>query len=175
MAKRKTRRLVRGPHTASEFFDMPERQQELWKRATGAISQMRANGVSLQRAAKDAEISVAELRRLAGPVLRRLSSGRYAVGPTDRLLRVLVAPSQLGQIEVAVRDSRDAATLATYWNAVHRYLETGDASSLDEFDGTTIRTVDGEVIPLITDSATLDELAHAGVLSFESIYARGGR
>jgi hypothetical protein len=43
---------------------------------------------------------------------------------------------------------------------------------LDSFRGQHVTTTDGERIPLLTDRATLDVLGSAGVLSFESMYAR---
>ena len=59
-----------------------------------------------------------------------------------------------------------------YWNAVHRYLSTGDASRLVNFRGKHITDAQGEKFPLLTDREELDRLGSAGVLSFESLYAR---
>jgi len=71
-----------------------------------------------------------------------------------------------------VRDSRQASQLAKYWDAVQKYLETGAASALQEFDGKYISGADGEHIALLTNLDELDRLGSAGVLSFESLYAR---
>jgi hypothetical protein len=71
-----------------------------------------------------------------------------------------------------VRGSRQATQLAEYWNAVHRYLETGDASRLEKFRDKSIKDADGVQILLPTDRTELNRLGSAGVLSFESLYAR---
>ena len=81
-------------------------------------------------------------------------------------------PTPEGLRETAVRGTRRASMVGTYWNAVHRYLETGDASALDEFEGKHLTDAKGVKVPLLTDLPELDRLGSAGVLSFESIYAR---
>ena len=52
------------------------------------------------------------------------------------------------------------------------YLETGDASRLNKFRGKSIKDADGAQIPFLTDRAELNRLGSAGVLAFESLYAR---
>jgi len=59
-------------------------------------------------------------------------------------------------------------------NAVHRYLSKGDTAALTSFRSGSIRSVEGERLTFVIDPATLDRLGNAGVLSFESLYARGG-
>lgn len=73
---------------------------------------------------------------------------------------------------VAVRGQRDASLAGKYWNAVHKYLTQGDASTLEPFEDASIKPAVGQPILLVTDVKTLDPLASAGVFSFESIYAR---
>jgi hypothetical protein len=76
--------------------------------------------------------------------------------------------------EIATRDSREASMVAEYWIAVNRYVdpESGDASSLQKFKGKYVTDSSGKKVPLLTDVSELDRLASAGVLSFESIYAK---
>jgi hypothetical protein len=91
---------------------------------------------------------------------------------SDRLLRILIVPTLAGLREVAVRDSRQASQLAEYWDAVQRYLQKGDESALRRFQGKHITDAHGEKFQLLTDREELDRLGSAGVLSFESLYAR---
>jgi hypothetical protein len=135
------------------------------------VSKMR-EGRSLRAAAREVGLSPDLLRRLAGRAIRKGTKGRYVVTANDQLLRVLVIPSPDGTREIAVRDSRVASRVAEYWNAVHRYLGRSDVAALAAFEGVSIRAADGVSVPLLTDRAALDRLANAGVLSFESIYAR---
>jgi hypothetical protein len=74
--------------------------------------------------------------------------------------------------EIAIRDSREASVLAEYWAAVQKYLQTGDASALRKIRRKTITNSDGKRVRLVKDLAELDRLGSAGVLSFESIYAK---
>ena len=71
-----------------------------------------------------------------------------------------------------IADSRAAARLAKYWNAVHHYLKTGDDGPLGPFQGKGIR-IGGEFFQFTTDLATLERLARAGEIQFEDIYEQG--
>jgi len=62
--------------------------------------------------------------------------------------------------------------IGKYWNAVDLYLNTGDDSGLDAFQGKHIIDADGKRVLLMTDVRELDRLGSAGNLSFESLYAR---
>jgi len=85
---------------------------------------------------------------------------------------VLAVPTVDGTREVALRDSRQASILGRYWDAVQRYLQTGDASAIQKFQGKRITAGNRARIPLLTDLDQLSRLGNAGVLSFESLYAR---
>jgi hypothetical protein len=156
----------------SNFFDQPERMQDTWTRVVHAISRMRADRVSLQQAAREFGISPKEVIRLGGSALRKTPSGRYVAKATDDLLRVLSLPGTRGLREIAVDESREASIVGKYWDAVRLYLQTGDASGLREFRGKSVWDADGRRVGLLTDLDELDRQGSAGVLSFESIYAR---
>jgi hypothetical protein len=169
---RRTRVKVAAPRTAEEFFARSKQFQDRWTRATHVISKMRADGVSLRRASREFGLASRVVLRLASPALRKRANGRYAAKASDRLLRILVIPTPDGLREIATRDSRQASLLADYWIAVHRYLQTGDASSIKKFRGKRITDATGKRVRLVTDLNELDRLGSAGVLSFESIYPK---
>jgi len=168
---RKATRRQSVPQTAEQFFAMSKFSQDVWTRVTHAISKMRADNASLPQAAREFGLDPHTVIRLGKPALTK-RNGRYAAKPTDNLLRVLVIPKSDGLREIAVRDSRQASLLAEYWVAVQKYLETGDVSALRKIRRKTIIDADGNRIRLITDLAELDRLGSAGVLSFESLYAK---
>jgi hypothetical protein len=97
------------------------------------VSKMRGEGASLQQASRAVGISPRTVIRRGGRALRKHSNGRYTASATDRLLRVMMIPTPNGKSEIVVPDSRQATLLAEYWNAVHRYLDTGDASGIKKF------------------------------------------
>jgi uncharacterized protein YaaR (DUF327 family) len=74
--------------------------------------------------------------------------------------------------EVALRDSRQASQIAEYANAVQKYLQTGDDSALRKLKRRSITDATGKRVRLLMDLEEIDRLGSAGVLSFESLYAR---
>jgi hypothetical protein len=171
-ARSRRRQTNRGPQTAEQYFAQSNQAQDKWNRVTHVISKMRAEGVSLTEASREFGLDPRAVVRLGKPALKKRSNGRYSAKSTDNLLRVLVLPTGDGLREVAVRDSRQATLLAKYWVAVQKYLETGDASALRKIRRKTITDSDGKRVRLIKDLAELDRQGSAGVLSFESIYAK---
>ncbi len=161
-----------APRTAEDYFAKSERFRDTWTRVEHAISKMRADNVSLQQASQAFGLNPRIVIRWGGSALRKRRNGQYVAKASDRLLRVLVIPTLEGLREIAVRDSRQASQLAEYWAAVQKYLETGDASALRKIRRKTITNADGKRVRLIKDLAELDRLGSAGVLSFESLYAK---
>jgi hypothetical protein len=170
---RKTKRHSRfvAPRTLEQFSALSERDQERWIRVTHVPTIMRRDRVSLTKAAQQAGVD----RRTALALGRsgfRKRSGRYKPTRNDHILRPVVIPTREGQRVIALRDWRKTVLLAEYWNAVQKYLETGDASALEQFRGMHITDAVGTELPLLTDLDELNRLGNAGSLSFESLYAR---
>lgn len=135
------------------------------RQALEALSLMRRKGLSLERAAAQANTTPNAVLRHAGPALVRSSNGRYWPTPNDTLLRALLVLTTEGLIEIALLDSREATVVGRHWSAIGRLLETGDATALRPFEG---RRVGGFVLE--TDPDVIEELGRRGELSFEDIY-----
>ncbi len=161
-----------APRTAVQYLAKPERFKSIWDRVINVISKMRAEKVSLTQASRGSGISPRTVVRWGGPAIEKRKNGKYVAKPKDNLLRILKIPTPEGTRDIALRGSQKASMLGEYWNAVHRYLETGDASQLENFHDKQIKDSDGREVALTTDHAVLNRLASAGVLSFESLYAR---
>jgi len=160
------------PQTAKELFTRSRSFQQQWKDMTHVVSKVR-DGVTFERALAGVETSASTIVRLAGSALRRVKDGDYVTRGRDQLLRVVYLPDDSvpgGLREVATRNSEHASRVSVYWRALHDYLSTGDATGVLAFRGTTVADAQGQRVPLLTDLPTLDRLADAGVLSFESIY-----
>ena len=56
-------------------------------------------------------------------------------------------------------------------DAVHRY-QNRDASALRKFRGNRVKDASSKKMLLMTDINELDQLANAGIFSFENIYAK---
>ena|SRR5260370_40479878 len=113
-------------------------------------------------------------RRRSSSKNQRKNGKRVAKQPDTRL-RTLVIPTPKGVREVAIRGSQQASRLGKYWAAVQKYLQTGDDSALLRFQDRSFTDASGKRHLFPTDLKQLDRQASAGVLSFESIYAGGGR
>jgi hypothetical protein len=162
----------RAPRTAKQYFATSRQFQELWDHIVQVPATMRSSKVSLRSASRELGVRPRQVLKLAGSAFRRLPNGRYVAKPTDRLLRILVIPTRKGLIEIAVRDSGEASLVGKYWNAVHRYLSTGDASKLHSFRKKRVKEASGKHILLLTDLDELGRQASAGALRFESVYGR---
>ncbi len=161
-----------APRTAKQFFAMPIDFQKTWTAVTHAISKMRADRVSLREASREFGLDPRAVARLGKSALRKRKNGQYAAKRSDKLLRILAIPTADGVREIAIRDSRQATILGKYWATVQKYLQTGDASGLKKFHRKRITDASRRRVPLIIDQAELDRLGSAGVLSFESLYAK---
>jgi hypothetical protein len=166
------KRKQAAPRTAQEFLAKSEAFQDKFTRVANVVSKMRAGGVSLAQASGEYKLAPHTVLRWGHTALRKGANGRYTAKASDRLLRVMVVLIHGGKQEIAVRDSRQASLIAEHWNAADRYLATGDASAVRRLKSKSITDATGTKYLLLTDLAELDRLENAGVLSFESIYAR---
>lgn len=166
------RMKVAIPRTAKQFFAKPQEFQETWTAVTHVISKMRADHLSLRQASRGFNLDPRVVTHLGKSALRKRKNGQYVTKRSDTLLRVLTIPTPEGNREIAIRDSRQATALGKYWAAVRKYLQTGDASGIAKFRRKRITDASGKKIPLVLDSVLLDQLGSAGVLSFESLYAK---
>lgn len=165
------KRAFYAPLSMADYNVMSGKDQQLWDDIGQITTEMR-NGVSLNEAARKFRRDPRTIQRRGKAALRKLRNGRWATKKTDRLLRVLQHLTPEGLLEVASSDSRQASILGKYWNAVDLYRNTGDTTQLEEFDGRYIIDADGNRLTLLTDLRTIDQLASAGVLSFETLYGR---
>jgi hypothetical protein len=161
-----------GPRNLDEYLATSDNFKESWNRAEHVVSKVRNDGLSLRQASQEFHISPRTVIRLAGSALRKRRNGKYAARSRDQLLRVLVIPTPDGLREIGVRDSREASLIGKYWAAVQKYLETGDAIDLRRIRRKQIKDADDKRIVLVKDLSELDRLGSAGVLSFESLYAK---
>jgi hypothetical protein len=170
--KKRSKPKLAAPRTEAQYLAKPEKFKDTWDRVLGVVSKMRREKVSLTQASRDAGISSRTVTRWGKAALQKQKNGKYVAKKSDSLLRLVTIPTPEGKRDIAVRGSKQVTLLAEYWNALHRYLQTGDASRLKKFQGKHIRDANGVDIPLSVDLSALNRLGSAGVLSFESLYAR---
>lgn len=170
--KRSAKAKPKPPGNEVQYSARPEKFKDTYGRVLAVVSKMRREKVSLTQASRDIGIDPRSVTRWGASALRRGLNGKYSAKKQDSLLRLVLIPTVEGPREIAVRSSKQVKLLAEYWNALHRYLQTGDATKLKTFEGKQIKDANGIAIPLSVDLAALNRLGSAGALSFESIYAR---
>jgi len=134
-------------------------------RALEALRLMRRDGVSRQRAAHRANTTPRTIARYVGSALKK-DRGRYVALAGDRLarppLRVLTTE---GPKDLIVRGSRGSSLVGAHWNAIERFLSTGDTNRLTPFRG---KRVAGHTLE--TDPDAIEREARRGELEFEDLY-----
>lgn len=139
------------------------------KRRTSKALALVARGKSLAEASRLAGTTPKTVQKYAGKRLQRSSDGHYTAHLADRRVRYMSFLTPAGQIAIDVRGSVSATRIATYFNAVHKYLDTGDLTDLLHFRGKTLQSGAARY-RFVTDPHALERLAHAGDVRTESIY-----
>jgi|SRR5579872_5610032 len=160
-----------SPKTIEEFYAMPEKMQELYLAVLTLVGLMRRR-MSRTCAMRELGLTRAQVDGFGSTAFRKLKNGRYVAKAYDGLLRVVMVVSEDGLREVATLDSRQASKAGRHSAAVQRYLQTGDDSVLTQFRGKYLIDAKGERVPFLTDLQELDRSGSAGILNFESLYAR---
>src|ERR1700746_123253 len=153
-ARRSLKQKQIRPRNLEEYSRMSEWDQELWDDVGQIVTEVK-NGSSLRQASRKFNRDPRLVQRVARSGLRKLRNGRWAAKTRDKLLRVLPIPTSEGLIEVGIIDSPQASLLGKYWNAVERYLATGDASDLNAFANESVLDASGNRWPLLTDTSEL--------------------
>jgi hypothetical protein len=108
-------------------------------------------GSPLAVAAREIGIDPRTVARHLGKALAKRADGKYHARPTDKISRNMTIYSQGKQTAITVADSTTASTIGQYFNAVRKYLNTGDNSDLKKFKNVTIVDSDGNKYRLETD------------------------
>jgi len=138
------------------------------RRALKALSLMRKQGLSRQKAAARAKTTPRTIQKYTRKAIRR-REGIYHALPADQMSRPMRVLTEQGVTVSDVRSSRTASRLSRYWGAVDHYLRTGDRTRLRPFEGKRLRA-GGHLFEFITDPDLLARLAEAGEVRFEDLY-----
>lgn len=140
-------------------------------RAFEVLRHMR-KGATIGEAAREANTTVATVKRYVSAALRKGSGGRIVATKGDQLAAYMEVPTTAGSQLLLVIGSRSRNLLSAYWEAAHLFRDFGIPEVLAPFEGLTIN-VEGVEIPLITDPHVLTRLFKEGRLSFDSLYPKG--
>jgi hypothetical protein len=174
-SSRAQRTKYRPANSRASLDALPRVSQQKRADALEVLAIMRREGKSLSPAIRtftaqnpSAPISPEAVKKYVRPALTTEGRKIHAK-PYDRLMRLMRTPTKAGATEIEVHDSRSAARIARYWNAVGEWLRTGDSRQLRRFVGKHVQS--GRIkYPLLTDLELLERLAEFGEFRFESIY-----
>jgi hypothetical protein len=165
-------RVPRAPPSRIPFAYLSPREQLVRRRALEITSEARRGKGSLNRLARARGMAPKTVRRASGAF--RKKGSRWVATRADSVERWLRSYEKGYRTEVLVRDSRTASLLSRYANAVGRYLETGDASGLTEFEGRTYVDVSGKTHTFETNPAAIRaavERSESDFGAFADLYA----
>lgn len=148
---------------------LPDRSRRARLRALTVLNLMRDEGLSLTAAADRVGTTRKTVLKYTGRALEKDDAGEWEPRPWDRIIRLVKFPTPKGPITLAVRDSRSADKVARYWDAVGKFLETGNEKLLKPFRGEIVQ-VRGEQHEFVTDPDILKRQGRAGVVTFEHLY-----
>jgi len=167
--------LFKPPTTVKKYLALSDRNQDVWDRIVQVPALLRAKGWQLPRAARALSLPQELILRLASGAFRKLSKGRIAARARDHLLRLLALPSPKGLFEIFVNDSLEASRVGEYWNAVALFINKGDSSGIQSFDGEGVTDINGEFHFFLTDLTELKRQGSFGTFHFETFYGRIAR
>ena len=126
-------------------------------------------GRPLTKVAKEIHVSPERLRNYGGRKKAIEKRGRRWVVRHDLPRRVLIY-SAGQELAITVGDFETASLVGRYMAHVRWFLESNNRAHLKSFAGKSVKDIDGDSYPLLTDPNALYALAHASETSFEQIY-----
>jgi excisionase family DNA binding protein len=163
------------PTTIKQYLALSVRDQYLWDRIVQAPAMARSKGWLSPQISHELSVPQELILRLAGDAFRKLSNGKIVAKKRDRLLRLLPLPSPKGLFEIFVNDSGEASRVGAFWNAVAVFINTGDSSGVQAFEGDGVTDISGQFHFFLTDLEELRRQASFGTLRFESMYGRSAQ
>jgi AraC-like DNA-binding protein len=145
--------VPRAPPSGVPLAYLTPKERLARRRALEVLSEARRGNGSLSKLARARGMSPRTVRRASGAF--RKVGGRWVPTRSDRVERWLRSYEHGSRVEVLVRDSQTASLLSRYSNAVGHYLDTGDPSGLDEFEGKTYQDAHGTFHTFETDPAAI--------------------
>jgi len=88
----------------------------------------------------------------------RKTQRRWSAKRFDKIPRVMKINEKGREVSIQINDSRTAALIGQYHNAVKKFLNTGDKKTLRRFRKKKIRDIDGNLHSLETNPNSLIEI-----------------
>ncbi len=149
-------RKKKTPFYKRRWNVLTPKQKFLRKISLDVLSQSRQSKKSLSKLAKENGISLKAVLHNTN-AFRKLN-GRWVAKRFDKIPRVMVINEKGKEVSIELDDSRRAALVAKYHNAVKQFLSTGNNSKLEKFQNKRIKDIDGKWHSFETDTEKILEI-----------------
>lgn len=132
------------------------KQKSLRKISLGVLSQSRQSKKSLSKLAKENGISLKAVLHNTN-AFRKLNS-RWIPKKFDKIPRVMIINENGREVSIELNDSRRAALVGKYHNAIKQFLSTGNNSKLAKFQNKRIKDIDDKWHSFETETEKIIEI-----------------
>lgn len=132
------------------------KQKFLRKISLDVLSQSRQSKKSLSKLAKENGISLKAVINNTNAF--RKIKGRWIPKKYDKITRSMIINENGKEVSIEINDSRKAALIGKYHNAVKQFLSIGDDSKLSKFQNKRIKDIDGKWHSFETETKKIIEI-----------------
>lgn len=149
-------RKKKTPIYKRRWNSLSPKQKFLRKISLDVLSQSRQSKKSLSKLAKENGISLKAV--INNTKAFRKIKGRWIPKKYDKIPRIMIINENGGASSIQINDSRKAALVGKYHNAVKQFLLIGDDSKLLKFQNKRIKDIDGKWYSFETETERILEI-----------------
>lgn len=147
---------AKRPLYRKRWSNLSPRQKLLREKSLSVLSEARRSKQSLSKLAKKHGITRKTVLNHTNAF--RKKERRWTAKRLDRIPRVMKINENGREISIQINDSRTAALIGQYHNAVKKFLNTGNKKALRKFRKKKIKDIDGNLHSLETNPNSLMEI-----------------
>ncbi len=136
--------------------NLSPKQKLLREKSLSVLSEARKSKQSLSKLAKRHEVSRKTVLNNTNAFKKR--RGRWNAKRFDKIPRVMKINENGKETSIQINDSRTAALIGRYHNAVKKFLNTGDKKALRKFRRKKIKDIDGNLHSFETNPDSLIDI-----------------
>ena len=144
------------PLYRKRWKNLSPKQKLLREKSLSVLSEARKSKQSLSKLAKRHEISTKTVLNNTNAFKKR--QRRWNAKRFDKVPRVMKINENGKEISIQINDSRTAALIGRYHNAIKKFLSTGDKKALRKFRRKKIKDIDGNLHSFETNPASIIEI-----------------
>ncbi len=148
--------LSKIPLYRKRWSNLSSRQKLFREKSLSVLSEARKSNQSLSKLAKKHDVSSRTVLNNTNAFRKR--QRRWSAKRFDKVPRVMKINENGKEISIQINDSRTAALIGRYHNAVKKFLSTGDKKSLKKFRNKKIKDMDGNLHFFETNPAFIIEI-----------------